>query len=288
MQLNTDAYRFLSTDKNVGYEDAGTVILPAPLETDEIFNSGVGEGVAAVLKASKKLELWDAELGKNTSKIGIATVQELHFSDDDPEWAVAMIRSKVSEIAGAKKKVIVLGGEHTITAGSIQGMKAVYPKLSVLHLDAHADLQEQTNGHDFGPASLLTRVQECCPFVSVGVRSMTENEAGMIDKKMLPVWTMSQIREDPKWMDSVLGKFNEPVYLSLNVDVLDPSAVPNVNRPEPDGFSYRELLRFLRRIFQELDVIGFDISGLCPSAGPIYGVHATAKLIYRMIGYWSD
>jgi agmatinase len=180
----------------------------------------------------------------------------------------------------------MIGGEHTVTVGAVRAYRKHFPNLSVLHLDAHADLRESYEDSPLSHACAMARVRESCPFVSAGIRSLCQEEYNAIQREGLAVFDIHRMRGDDSWMDEALSRLGDTVYITLDLDALDPSVMPAVGTPEPGGMSWNQMTGFLRRAFSEKVVVGFDVVELCPLPGAEYGVFSAAKLFYRMIGYW--
>jgi agmatinase len=277
---------FLGIDSFCGWEESRVVVLQAPLEQTTSYMKGTAEGPRALIEASHQVEYFDDELKVETYRRGIATLPPLKFKKDKPEAAVRLIEKQVGEILADSKRLAMIGGEHTVTVGAVRAYKKHFSNLSVLHLDAHADLRESYEDSPLSHACAMARVRESCPFVSVGIRSLCQEEYNSIRREGLAVFDIHAMRGDDSWMDEALSRLGDTVYITLDLDALDPSIMPAVGTPEPGGMDWNQTLRFLRRAFKEKVVVGFDVVELCPLPGAEYGVFGAAKLFYRMIGYW--
>ncbi len=277
---------FLGLDSHYRWEESEVAILPVPLEQTTSFMKGTALGPEALLAASRQVELFDDELHQETFRAGITTLTAMDFSGMAQEAALEAVGRNVHEIADELKKPLLLGGEHSLTIGAVRGLAGHFPGLHVLHLDAHADLRDTYENSAYNHACVMARVREICPFTSVGIRSLCVEESEAIQKGLLNVTNIHQMRLNPDWADKVLAGIEGPVYLTLDLDVFDPSVIPNVGTPEPGGMQWRETLGFLKRVFETQNVIGMDVVECCPGAGPDYGVFHAAKLVYRLIGYW--
>jgi agmatinase len=277
---------FLGIDAFCGWEESRVVVLQAPLEQTTSYLKGTAEGPRALIGASHQVEFFDDELKVETYRRGIATLPPLKFKKDEPEKAVRLVEKQVGELLGENKRLAMIGGEHTVTVGAVRAYRKRFPDLSVLHLDAHADLRESYEGSPLSHACAMARVREVCPFVSVGIRSLCQEEFNAIQRENLAVFDIHRMGSDESWMDEALSRLGDTVYVTLDLDALDPSVMPAVGTPEPGGMDWRTTVRFLRRAFKEKVVVGFDVVELCPLPGSEYGVFTAAKLFYRMIGYW--
>lgn len=277
---------FLGIDEGSGWEESRVVVLPAPLEKTSSYMKGTARGPASLLAASRQVEFYDDELRDETFRKGIATLPALNFTNLSLEASVRKIENGIAGILKAGKKPLLIGGEHTVTVGAVRACCQSYPDLSVLHLDAHTDLRDSYEGSPYNHACVMARVMEICPFVSVGIRSLSVEEGDWIQTKMLPVYDIHSMRADQNWPDKTIAQLSGSVYVTLDLDALDPSIMPAVGTPEPGGMGWRECLGFLKKVFQRKHVVGFDVNELCPRPGTEYGVFSAAKLTYRCIGYW--
>jgi len=265
-------------------DSAHVVLIPVPYDSTTSYKGGAREGPRAIIEASHQLEEYDLELDTEVCKVGIHTAPWLEAHVGSPEAMVQRVREAVSGFARRGKLVGVLGGEHTVTIGAVQGMKEAYPDLSVLYLDAHADLREEYMGTRWGHASVARRVYEICPLIQVGVRSLSLEEMRFIRQRGLPCFTWTG-REEQVPYDEVLAHLSRNVYVSVDVDVLDPSLMAAVGTPEPGGMSWPVLLSILKAVARERRIVGFDVSELCPPEGPESCAYVAAKLVYKLIGY---
>lgn len=277
---------FLGIDAFCGWEESRVVVLQAPLELTTSYMKGTTQGPAALIRASHQVEYFDDELKTETYRRGIATLPPLKFKKEGPEAAVRLIERQVGEILGENKRLAMVGGEHTVTVGAVRAYRKRFPNLSVLHLDAHADLRESYEDSPLSHACAMARVKESCPFVSVGIRSLCQEEFNCIQRENLVVFDIHRMRKDESWMNEALSRLGDTVYITFDLDALDPSIMPAVGTPEPGGMDWNTTIRFLRRAFKEKVVVGFDLVELCPLPGAEYGAFSAAKLFYRMIGYW--
>jgi agmatinase len=277
---------FLGIDAFCGWEESRVVVLQAPLEQTTSYMKGTADGPRALIEASHQVEFFDDELKIETYRRGIATLPPMKFKKDEPEKAVRLIEKQVGELLGENKRLAMIGGEHTVTVGAVRAYRKRFPDLSVLHLDAHADLRDSYEGSPLSHACAMARVREVCPFVSVGIRSLCQEEFNGIQRENLAVFDIHRMGNGDSWMDEALARLGDTVYLTLDLDALDPSVMPAVGTPEPGGMDWNTTIRFLRRAFKEKVIVGMDMVELCPLPGAEYGVFSAAKLFYRMIGYW--
>ncbi len=287
---------FLGLDEAASeFETARAVILPVPYEATTSYGGGTANGPAAILEASRFIELYDQELDSEPSAVGIATLPELHLTGAGPEAAVRELRDAYDALldSGEDKFVVMLGGEHSISSAPIGAwadrLKARGRRLSVLQLDAHTDLRPEYEGSPYSHASVMHRAQEAVDIVAVGIRALTRDEMDLVRASQhLHVLLADDIHEGDGWIDEVMRRLGHDVYVSFDVDVFDPSLVPATGTPEPGGLQWYPVMKLLRRVFRERTVHSADVVELAP----IPGFHApdflVAKLVYKLVGYRFD
>jgi agmatinase len=283
----SDESGFLGVDPSPVWDEIRYVVLPVALEMTTTFFRGTERGPESLLQASHQVELWDDELHQETVEAGIATLPVLTFKNEDMDTALRKIEVQSSWILKEGKRPVVVGGEHSVTIGVIRAFKNFFHDFSVLHLDAHADLRDQYNGSPNNHACVMARVGEMAPFVSVGIRSLSSEEAVKIDQKRYSVFDIHTIRNNTEWVEASLRALQDRVYITCDLDVFDPSVMPGVGTPEPGGLEWLGFLSFIKRVFQEKEVIGLDIMELCTPSGVNRSAFIAAKLLYRLIGYWD-
>jgi agmatinase len=266
----------------ISYDDAKVVILPVPLESTATYRPGTRSAPEAIISASSHMELYDEELGVTVCKIGIHTAPELALPSD-PDKATGIIKETVKKYLDDQKLVSVIGGEHTVTVGAVQATHEHYPDVSVLYLDAHADLRDSYSGTPFNHACVARRVAEICPVVQVGIRSLSEREVPVTNQGNVTTLFARELREG---MDvaSIVEKLSPNVYVTIDMDVFDPSVVPGVGTPEPGGLDWSQVNALLRAACLSRRVCGFDLVELCPIPGSVVSEYTSARLIYRAIG----
>ena len=272
----------------VKFEDAKVVVLPVPYDSTTSYNPGARNGPHAMIDASRHMELYDEELGFSPSDVGIFTLDELEPSMKSPEDMVARVEAAVSEILEAGKQPLMLGGEHSISLGAIRAMSAHNESVSVLALDAHADLRDEYGGTKYSHACVMRRASEICDVAQLGIRSLSAGEAEFMKGGKAPfTGLMNRIREDG--LDTCLGEaldsIGKDVYVSIDLDALDPSILPATGTPEPGGFLWDEVLHILRETCKKKRILGFDIVELSPIPGNPASDFTAAKLAYKLIGY---
>ena len=278
---------FLGVDSFCGWEESRMVVMQAPLDLTTSYMKGTGDGPRALIEASRQVEFFDDELKAETFRRGIATLPPMKFRKEGPEAAVGRIEKAASELLGSGKRIALIGGEHTVSVGVVRAYKAHFPDLTVLHLDAHADLRESYEGSPYSHACAMARIREICPFVSVGIRAYSQEEANAMARENLAIFDIHRLKQDDSWIEESLERLGDTVYITLDLDALDPSIMPAVGTQEPGGMGWFQTIHYLRRVFRQKAVVGFDMVELCPKPGAEFGVFTAAKLFYRMIGYWT-
>lgn len=267
------------------FERALFAVLPVPYDLTSTYRSGSRLGPAAILDASANMELYDEELGRETYPCGIHTLPFLEPDARGPKEMIETIRQKTAELISADKIPVTLGGEHSISFGCVQALKAKYPSLSVLQLDAHADLRDAYQGTHYSHACVARRISESCPLVQVGIRSMSAEEAAFLPGSPVKSFSADFILEEKDWRQTIVRHLQGDVYISVDLDVLDPAFMPATGTPEPGGIGWKDLLRLIRAVSEKCRIRGFDVVELSPIPGLIAPDFLAAKLIYRMMGY---
>ncbi len=266
--------------------DARVVLVPVPYDSTTSYKGGARHGPKAIITASRQLEDYDLELDRDISEVGIYTAPEVAPDASGPEATVARVEQVVRSLAQPGNIVGLLGGEHSITTGAVKALQELYPDLSVLYLDAHADLRDEYMGTPWGHASVARRVRELCNIVLVGVRSLSAGERKFIRSDDMPVtfWPPAN-RNSEELVSTVLEKLSERVYVSIDLDVFDPSLMSAVGTPEPGGMTWDEVTGLLRAVASSRKIVGFDVTELSPGEGPEACAFTAAKLTYKLIGY---
>ncbi len=277
------------------YEASQVVILPVPYEFTTTYRQGCQHGPAAILNASQQLEAYDEELEIETChKIGIYTHQAVADSRRDrdlaPEKMIQQTEQAVSQLIKDNKFVITLGGEHGITAGVVKAyQKASSESFTVVQIDAHGDLRQEYLGSIYNHACVMRRILDLnLPTLPVGIRSICLEEAQLIRGRQIPVIWAKDIATNPDWIETAIAAIKTTkVFITIDLDGIDPSSLAGVGTPEPGGLSWYALLKFLRTIFQRYEVIGCDVMELAPLKDSVVSEYTAAKLVYKLIGYHS-
>jgi len=264
---------------------AAAVLIPVPVDSTTSFRTGARHGPAAIIAASSALEDYDIELDVDVAELGIHTAPPLEPHVGDPYQMVERIRAAVSHYAsqGSVKLTGVIGGDHSASIGSAFAHLDRNPDLSVLYIDAHADLRDEYQGTRWGHGSGARRIAERCPVSLVGVRILALEERQYIEAHGIPVcyWPPRNKSE----LHDITAGLRQDVYVSVDLDVLDPAEMPAVGTPEPGGMRWLELTGILRRVCQERRVVGFDVCELAPDQGLPAHSYTAAKLVYKLLAY---
>lgn len=265
-------------------EDAKIVIQSVPFDKTTTYQKGTDKGPAALIEASRNLELYDVETDAEVYLCGIQTAPPIVC--ETSEEMLQTLYQNTSSYLQQGKFVVTLGGEHSISAAPIQAHADYFGEISVLQFDAHADLQDAYEGNPLSHASVMARVKEIPnvkKVVSVGIRSMSSNEKKNLDR--LGTFFAHEILHHDDWMDSVLAQLSERVYITFDLDVFDSSIMPSTGTPEPGGLDWRQVTRLLKRVAVTKNVIGFDVVELLPNPHNLAPDFLAAKLVYKMLTY---
>ncbi|GBD31262.1 N(1)-aminopropylagmatine ureohydrolase [bacterium HR33] len=270
------------------FESARVVILPVPYEATVSWGGGTRYGPRALLHASRFVELYDHELDTEPYKVGIHTLPELLLPAGGPAAALEELRRVVEILLDDGKFVIMLGGEHSISAPPILAHAArMKPRsLSVLQLDAHADLRAEYEGTPYSHACVMYRVHREARLVPAGIRSLTAEERDLMRREKIPAVFGHQLSE-PDWIDRVIQSLGPEVYITIDVDFFDPSVMPATGTPEPGGGTWQPTLALLERVFRERRVVGCDVVELAPIPGQPHPDFLAAKLVYKLVGFYA-
>lgn len=271
-------------DEFASLDAAKIVLVPVPFDKTTTYQKGSDLGPEALIEASRNLELYDIETDFAVYELGIHTAKAVSCPTSE-----AMIANTYENVANFLKKdkfVVTIGGEHSISPAPIRAHAERHPGLSVLQLDAHADLQPAYEGNPLSHASAMSRVKEIptvSKLVAVGIRSMSSDELEFMDKQL--TYFCHEIWDKEDWINSVVNNLTDEVYVTLDLDVFDPSIIPSTGTPEPGGLGWYQILRLLKAVATKRKIVGFDIVELCPKDADKSPDFLAAKLIYKMLSY---
>lgn len=265
-----------------GLAFAKAVLIPVPYDGTSTWGKGADKGPEAFLEAAENMELYDIETDSEVYKVGIHLTEEI-TGQTDPEDVVNAVEEAYKNYLERKKFVTMVGGEHSVSIGAIRAMNTHYDDLTVLQIDAHADLRKSYLGTPYNHACALYEANETTNLIQVGIRSMDVKETTVMNRDQ--VFMAHEIAIDDNWMDSAIDMMTDDVYITFDLDALDPSILPATGTPEPGGLQWYETLEFLKRVFEERNVVGFDIVELCPVGDYKSSAFTAAKLYYKMLSY---
>lgn len=269
-------------------EAATFVVAPVPYDLTSTYQSGSRRGPSAIIEASANMELYDEELRKETFQAGIHTLDPLESDARGPKEMMGRVREMIAEILSHNKIPIMLGGEHSISFGAVQAVKEKYPELSVLQLDAHADLRDSYQESPFSHASVARRISEIAELTQVGIRSLSTEEAVFMEQSNVVTRFADDLYADPDWEEKICKNLKSDVYITIDLDVFDPAVMPSTGTPEPGGLSWRDVLVLIRAVSKKCRIRGFDVVELSPIPGLVAPDFLASKLIYRIMGYITE
>lgn len=267
------------------FENAKAAVILAPLENTTSFQHGTALGPAAFLKASQQVELYDIESGKDFSTVGVVTLPAPKLQGLKSEEALRVIEAQVESVLEKKLWPITVGGEHTISLAPIRALRRRYAALSVLQIDAHADLRESYEGSIYSHASIMKRVADLkIPAVGVGIRNYSREEAAFIREFNYPIYHDHDIVRDGLNPKKICSHLSKDIYITVDIDGFSPSECPGTGTPEPGGISWWQALELFKYAFANHNVVGIDINEIMPLASSARTEFFAAKLVYKMLG----
>lgn len=261
---------------------AAVAVLPVPYDGTSSWKKGADRGPAAILEASRQVELFDIETETEPYLHGIATLPAVR-EDRSPEKLVDAVEERVAEIFGRSQVPVVLGGEHSVSIGAFRAAAAHHADLSILQIDAHADTREEYDGSRCNHACVMARARELCPIVQVGIRAVDASEMPGLDPRRV-FFAHRIARTRTTWMDRVTHLLSDAVWVTIDLDGFDPSIVPATGTPEPGGLDWYQVTGLLARVARWHRIVGFDIVELAPREGEHASDFLAAKLMYRVLG----
>jgi agmatinase len=293
VQTSAAVQPFLGSEIKSNYEASRVVILPIPYEATTTYRKGCENGPDDLLEASVQLEYYDEELdGEICWAAKIYTHPQIADTRNGQvvtsEQMLQVTREKVAQLIQDDKFVISLGGEHSITTGIVQAYhEASTEPFTVIQIDAHGDMRHEYEGSIHNHACVMRRVLDMgLPTLPIAIRAVCQEEADLIKAKSIPVIWAREIAKDPNWIEKAIASIStERVFITIDLDGLDPTLIPGVGTPEPGGLNWYALITFLRRVFETHQVIGCDVMELAPVSDSVVSQFTAAKLVYKLIGY---
>ena len=269
-------------EKYSQYHESAVVLLPVPYDGTSTYGKGADKGPEAMLDAAENMELYDIETDSEVFRKGIYLAESIE-EKSNPEQMVIAVHKAVEYHLNNHKFIGLFGGEHSVSIGSIRAFSERFPELTVLQLDAHSDMRPAYEGSPFNHACAMHEASKNCKLVQVGIRSMDASEKEFIDPDHL--FTTYAIRENKYWKEDVVNLLGALVYVTIDLDVFDPSVIPSTGTPEPGGLYWNEILDLLKMVFRNTRVVGFDIVELAPKQGFPASDFNAAKLLYKILSY---
>ncbi|MEP6922965.1 MAG: agmatinase [Pyrinomonadaceae bacterium] len=269
------------------FESSQVLILPVAYEGTVSYGVGTEQGAAAIIEASRNMELYDEETDAEVYKIGIHTLAEI-TPENTPRAMMDKIYQCTKEVLAEDKFLVSLGGEHSISAPIIRAHAEKYHNISILQIDAHADLRDEYDGTPYSHASIMARTVKDLkiPAVQIGIRSLSADEARSLDD--LPhthIYWAKDVVGRSDWIDEAISHLTDNVYLTIDIDGLDPSLVPTTGTPEPGGLGWYETLTLIRKLAEKKRVVGMDLVEFSKTANSDAPAFLCAKLVYKSLAY---
>lgn len=269
-------------DEFAQLDTAKVVLIPVPYDGTSTWGKGADKGPEAFLEASENMELYDIETGTEVYQQGVYLADAI-TENSSPEAMVQAVHATTKSYIKKNKFVTLFGGEHSISIGTIRAFNESFENLTVLHIDAHADLRPSYEGTTCNHACAAHEASQTTNLIQVGIRSMDQIENSFLDPEK--TFFAHDMVQDEYWMDKAIDLMTENVFISLDLDAFDPSIMPATGTPEPGGLLWYETLAFLKEVFAEKNVVGFDIVELCPNGQSKPSEFLAAKLYYKMLSY---
>lgn len=258
------------------------VVIPVAYDGTSTWLKGADKAPIAIIEASANMELYDIETDSEVYQQGIFTSQAIEGLSS-PEDLVQAVTETVKKYLMKDKFAVVIGGEHSVSIGSIKAHVENHKDMTVLQLDAHCDLRDEYNGSKYNHACVMARVKELCQIVQVGIRSMDSSEKQRLNREN--TFFAKDIYKSNNWIEKVISKLSKKVYVTIDLDVFDPSIMPSTGTPEPGGLLWYDTLALLKQVFEKRDVVGFDVVELSPNEKNKAPDFMAAKLIYKLLSY---
>ncbi|MGE5354684.1 MAG: agmatinase [Deltaproteobacteria bacterium] len=264
------------------YDNAAILLQSIPYDGTSTWGKGADKGFAEFLDAAENMELYDIETDTEVYRQGVFILPHIE-ENKTPETVFNTVYEKTAELLKTGKFLTFFGGEHSISIGIIKAFSEKYKDLTVLQLDAHADLRESYLGSRYNHACALHEASKNTNLIQVGIRSMDISENEFMDRNKC--YFAQNILRNEEWMEKSLQKMTDNVYITLDLDVFDPSVMPSTGTPEPGGLDYNTIIRYLRQVFMHKNVVGFDINEFAPIEGLKAPQFLVSKLYYKMLSY---
>ncbi len=268
------------------YQTSPIVIWPIPLDRTTSYKAGTRYGPRALLEASRNMETFDEDIWAEVCERGIATLPEMETEEGSLNQVMANIRTVAGQLAREGKFTVALGGEHSLTGPIVSAFAKKFSDLTVLQIDAHADLREAYQQKPHSHASVMRRVVEICPAVQVGIRSLSQEEADVLDQLPTKIFWAKDLRSRPaaEWAEEIVKDLSDHVYMTIDLDGFDPAYLPATGTPEPGGLDWYQVTDLVRTVAAKKKIVSMDVVELLPQPGHHASDFLAAKLIYKCLG----
>lgn len=264
------------------FKNANVLLQSIPYDGTSTWGKGADEGFGAFLDAAENMEIYDIETDSEVYKKGVHIIDPI-LEDSSPEAVFESVYTNTKKLLKTNKFLTFFGGEHSISIGVIKAFYEAHPDITILQIDAHADLRPEYHGSPYNHACAVYDASRNANLIQVGIRSMDTSEVQYMDKDKC--YFAEDMYGNTDWMEDSINKMTDKVYITLDLDVFDPSIMPATGTPEPGGLLWNPAIRYLRKVFQQKNVLGFDIVELAPIEGLSAPQFMTAKLYYKMLSY---
>lgn len=268
--------------KYSGYLNSKILLQSIPYDGTSTWGKGADKGFQAFLEAAENMELYDIETDSEVYKYGIHIIDPI-TENSTPETIFEAVYHSTKDLLLTDKFLTFFGGEHSVSIGIIKAFYEKYPDITILHFDAHADLRPEYNGSKYNHACAAYDASQNANLVQVGIRSMDLSEKELINENKC--FFAQEMHNDPSWMKKALSMISQKVYITFDLDAFDPSILPGTGTPEPGGLEWYPTLKFLKKVFEQKNVLGFDIVELAPIEGQPASEFLVSKLYYKMLSY---
>lgn len=265
-----------------GYEDSSILLQPIPYDGTSTWGKGADRGFDHFLEAAENMEVYDIETDSEVFRKGVHILPVID-EKSSPESLYQVVLEKTTQLLQTEKFLTFFGGEHSISIGIIEAFRNKYPNLTVLQLDAHADLREEYNGSKYNHACAMHKACKTTNLVQVGIRSMDVCEKSFLKNENC--FFAMDIAKGKEWEMSSIDRMTENVYVSIDLDVLNPAIMPSTGTPEPGGFEWFEIINYLKKVFSMRNVVGFDIVEFAPIDKLKAPDFLVSKLYYQLLSY---
>ncbi len=268
------------------YRAARYAVLPIPYDATVSFQTGTRRGPRAIITSSQQVELFDEEYGREFVACGIATLDSLAADVAGPEAMHKTIHSAARKVVRDGKFLIALGGEHSITSGLVRAVRERHKRLSVLQIDAHADLRNSYEGSRYSHACVMRRVVDLdIPVRAVGIRNYSLEEHRFMRKRRLAPVSAREVRVNADWIEQVVESLTDQVYVTIDIDGFDPAYAPGTGTPEPGGLDWHQVTDLLKAAAMHRRIVAADVVEVLPLPGSAQTEFLAAKLIYKLIAH---